>query len=260
MGEQLTKAEYLASLAPLPEQNSDRGDCPICYEILTEATQTPCGHIFCLECLKLWINENELCNSQCPSCRVTLYHYSEEEESDEENSDDEDLMAEMEARTRLRRSLLQLEAMAQPIIIAGSVLRELTFEYIESVRARDLETVGSGEEEDTLGWLIFSFPDLMDQFLEVDARYAFCWHYSAMAFGFLRLTVHSEDVGNDAVLRYGDIHPMDELAGRVQNFFNALGNGGMTSIIVQRAIERERIVDAEYECEFLGLRGISLEV
>ncbi|CAK1363987.1 uncharacterized protein RHO25_005873 [Cercospora beticola] len=259
MAEQLTKAEYLASLTPLPEQNSDRGDCPICYETLTEATQTPCGHIFCLECLKLWVNENELCNSQCPSCRVTLYHYTEEE-SDEENSDDEDLIAAMEAHAELTTRLLQLEAMDHPIIIPGSVLRELTIEYVDSIRDRDLETVGSGEEVDTLGWLIFNFPDLMDQFLEADARYAFCWRYSVTAFGFSHLTVHREDVGDGAALHDGDIHPMDDLAGRVRNFFNALGNGGMTSIIVQRAIDRELTVDAEYLCPFSGPWGIALEI
>lgn len=137
----------------------------------------------------------------------------------------------------------------------------MTHEYVQAVRDRERDLMGIefGEAEDLLDVFALSFPDFMDELLEKDVRYAFYWRYSVMGFGFLRLTVNRGVSADHAVLHGGDTHPMDDLAGRVQGFFNGLRDEGMASIIVQRAIGWNLAVDAEYECQFFGPRGNPLE-
>ena len=60
-------------------------ECSICYDQLGEKNNctTPCGHIFCFECMMQALNRNNL----CPCCRSPL---KEEPEESEDESDEED--------------------------------------------------------------------------------------------------------------------------------------------------------------------------
>lgn len=43
--------------------------CPICYEDeVSTLAETPCGHLFCEECINLWTSKND----HCPMCRMKL--------------------------------------------------------------------------------------------------------------------------------------------------------------------------------------------
>ncbi|KAM3423986.1 hypothetical protein BST61_g1379 [Cercospora zeina] len=48
-----SKKVYLKGFTPL-----EKHECPICYENMTQPTQTPCRHTFCYECLHTWVQEN----------------------------------------------------------------------------------------------------------------------------------------------------------------------------------------------------------
>jgi hypothetical protein len=43
--------------------------CPICWDTLTDPRATPCGHIFCNDCIRRAMSHNE---DNCPSCRRPL--------------------------------------------------------------------------------------------------------------------------------------------------------------------------------------------
>ncbi|RYO76011.1 hypothetical protein DL766_009466 [Monosporascus sp. MC13-8B] len=50
--------------------------CSICYAAdgsETRLTTTPCGHIFCLECIKAWLVHTDT-EASCPYCRSKLVH------------------------------------------------------------------------------------------------------------------------------------------------------------------------------------------
>ena len=63
-----TKTEYLAQLKPDSAQIT-QDDCPICYEKIQAPFKTTCNHVFCVECLKDWLDSA----NTCPSCRTELY-------------------------------------------------------------------------------------------------------------------------------------------------------------------------------------------
>jgi hypothetical protein len=46
-------------------QELDKDTCPICYGQYDNAVQTPCGHVYCSECVSRWLEQNDT----CPSCR-----------------------------------------------------------------------------------------------------------------------------------------------------------------------------------------------
>ena len=47
----------------------DKEMCPICYDdVIDIMSQTRCGHLFCISCIKLWMEKNNC----CPMCRCEL--------------------------------------------------------------------------------------------------------------------------------------------------------------------------------------------
>jgi len=63
-------------------------ECSICYDQLGEKNNctTPCGHIFCFECMMQALNRNNL----CPCCRAPLREEPEESEDEEESEYEEE--------------------------------------------------------------------------------------------------------------------------------------------------------------------------
>ena len=50
------------------EAEGEFKSCPICFDELTDCSVTPCGHSFCLFCIRQWLETN----ANCPSCRKPL--------------------------------------------------------------------------------------------------------------------------------------------------------------------------------------------
>ena len=63
-------------------------ECSICYDQLGEKNNctTPCGHVFCFECMMQALNRNNL----CPCCRAPLKEEPEESEDESDEEDDDD--------------------------------------------------------------------------------------------------------------------------------------------------------------------------
>ncbi|KAF2144866.1 uncharacterized protein K452DRAFT_316025 [Aplosporella prunicola CBS 121167] len=95
-----TKDEFLASgfdsltVDEVPEEDRK---CSICLNEYDghgdDNGETPvrlnaCGHIFGLECITLWANEDIATGNKCPTCRSVLFEGDEEEEWAEEGADD----------------------------------------------------------------------------------------------------------------------------------------------------------------------------
>ncbi|PIA98759.1 hypothetical protein CB0940_03758 [Cercospora beticola] len=67
--------------------NLESDQCDICYDAMVEPAHTPCGHVYCLECLLTWLDEN----NTCPTCRTKLFEQDTDDESDDEmEADDEE--------------------------------------------------------------------------------------------------------------------------------------------------------------------------
>ena len=67
--------------------NSDT-ECCICFESIkkTNNCTTPCGHIFCFNCIVKSLNNNK----NCPYCRTILDDSPDEDEDEEIEDEDED--------------------------------------------------------------------------------------------------------------------------------------------------------------------------
>mmetsp|Transcript_20660 Transcript_20660/g.41700 ORF Transcript_20660/g.41700 Transcript_20660/m.41700 type:complete len:407 (+) Transcript_20660:79-1299(+) len=52
--------------------------CPICFELMENPVKTPCGHVYCLQCLQSMAKKTSF---DCPSCRRNLRSFNPQESS-----------------------------------------------------------------------------------------------------------------------------------------------------------------------------------
>lgn len=49
--------------------DKDHFTCSICFDLLTEPVTIPCGHTYCMACIKSYWNDNDKRVHTCPQCR-----------------------------------------------------------------------------------------------------------------------------------------------------------------------------------------------
>lgn len=53
--------------------NQEQFSCPICMDLLRDPVTIPCGHNYCMECIKIfWEQKNQKKSCSCPECRQTF--------------------------------------------------------------------------------------------------------------------------------------------------------------------------------------------
>ena len=73
-------------------EDDEKWKCPICCERLKKPTLTYCGHIFCRDCIKTWLERK----SKCPMCNRVLRQselirvYGNDGDFDDDVDDDDD--------------------------------------------------------------------------------------------------------------------------------------------------------------------------
>jgi len=66
---QITESNYVLSILNKMKNVIELKDnCVICYDIIKNPSLTPCGHIFCYDCIKACLNVN----SKCPFCKANM--------------------------------------------------------------------------------------------------------------------------------------------------------------------------------------------
>ena len=53
-----------------PEELIAAGNCLVCHEAMTTGKKLQCGHVFHLDCLRMWLQHQQI----CPLCRYILQH------------------------------------------------------------------------------------------------------------------------------------------------------------------------------------------
>lgn len=71
-----SRTQFLSTLQSL--------QCDICYDNMLEPTRTPCGHVYCSECLLTWLHEN----NTCPTCRTKLFEQDDDDGLDDQMDDE----------------------------------------------------------------------------------------------------------------------------------------------------------------------------
>lgn len=66
----VSEAKYLLSIMKKmgEDKNIQEENCSICFDTLEEPTLTPCGHLFCSDCLKMCLEAKP----SCPMCKADL--------------------------------------------------------------------------------------------------------------------------------------------------------------------------------------------
>lgn len=57
--------------------STDDIECSICYSDFWNPVETPCNHVFCQECINVWL----LGRNTCPMCRADLSHWAVKSET-----------------------------------------------------------------------------------------------------------------------------------------------------------------------------------
>lgn len=72
--------QLIALAPPKVVKKLAHAECPICFDEITNATSTPCGHVYCLECLQRSVSASSARGQTrgrkgvglCPMCRKTV--------------------------------------------------------------------------------------------------------------------------------------------------------------------------------------------
>lgn len=72
--------QLIAQAPPKVVKKLSQAECPICFDEITNATATFCGHVFCLECLQRSVSASSARGQTrgrkgvglCPMCRKTV--------------------------------------------------------------------------------------------------------------------------------------------------------------------------------------------
>lgn len=70
----------IQQVPPKTVKKLSEAECPVCFDFITNATTTPCGHIYCLECLQRSVSASSARGQTrgrkgvglCPMCRKTV--------------------------------------------------------------------------------------------------------------------------------------------------------------------------------------------
>eukprot|EP00742_Colponemidia_sp_Colp-10_P001457 GILJ01001567.1.p1 GENE.GILJ01001567.1~~GILJ01001567.1.p1 ORF type:complete len:262 (-),score=12.80 GILJ01001567.1:74-859(-) len=57
---------FASELVITDDKEKDKWSCPICHDVVEDAVETPCEHLFCKQCI------SSVKNGCCPSCRATF--------------------------------------------------------------------------------------------------------------------------------------------------------------------------------------------
>lgn len=62
------KQNNLMEKKPIKEDLMADNTCTICLDMFYKPSKLPCGHYFCIHCLRNWMKKNRI----CPNCRAEI--------------------------------------------------------------------------------------------------------------------------------------------------------------------------------------------
>ena len=73
--------KFSSKTVPEMKQLENIVTCPICYEVMTNPTSTPCLHVFCSICVRKYLQFKQ----ECPCCHAELHEQSLRQDKTAEN-------------------------------------------------------------------------------------------------------------------------------------------------------------------------------